>query len=131
MQLQGKCNIHTLFLYFVKYKGFRHRAGYAAKPIPCFDDDVDYIGRDVNSCSETLTKSPDDCQFLCQDDPKCNFFVWIKSSHRKKNQCCLKQRRTIKMKRRGMISGSKYCPGNYHSGLLKLTKTLNKTKSVV
>ena len=104
---------------FVEYIGFHRRAGltpqdyyHYAKPTSCFQDNVDYIGRYVNSCSETITKTPQDCQLLCQDDPKCNFFVWIKDGHRKQNQCCFKRNKMRKMKRPGMISGPKYCPGN-------------------
>ena len=91
--------------------GFSHRSGYLSERIPCFEDDIDYIGRDVNSCVDTLTETPEDCQILCQDDPQCNFFVWIKSSHRRKNQCCFKNKIKRKMERRGMISGPKFCPG--------------------
>ena len=104
-----------IFFLISKLTAFRRRAGNVSKPIHCFEDNVDFIGRDINSCSETITKSPEDCQFLCQDDPNCNFFVWIKSTHRKKNQCCFKQKKKRKLKRHGMISGPKYCPGTYES----------------
>ena len=79
----------------------------------CIEDNTDYIGRTINKCSETITNRWEECQLLCKDNPYCNFFVWMKSSHHMKNQCCLKDKIKRKIKRKGMKSGPKFCLGRY------------------
>ena len=86
----------------------------------CIEDETDYIGRTINKCSETITNNWEECQQLCQDNPFCNFFVWMKPSHKMKNQCCLKDKIQRKINRRGLKSGPKFCLGKNRIEFLSL-----------
>ena len=97
--------------YFISFLISTPFLDYNVKNETCVEDDTDYIGRTINKCSETITSHWEECQLLCQDNPFCNSFVWMKESHSMKHQCCLKDKIQRKTKRRGMKSGPKFCLG--------------------
>ena len=76
----------------------------------CIKKDVDYLGADLNQCSDK-TYSLEDCQLLCGNKEGCAHFTWIGLGHGRYKDCCLKTANGWREgKNVGMYSGPKVCP---------------------
>ena len=64
-----------------------------------------------------MTKSPEECQALCQKSKKCTGFTWTSNDYvgsaEEHNRCCLKgEKFSSHEKETGIVSGPKFCLGD-------------------
>ena len=88
----GRPGAPALFEY-LKYRAF----------LECFESDTEYPGNDINSIAYPIT--PQECQRLCQMDPRCQFFTAASTNH----ICWLKTAKSTPKFIKGFITGPKHC----------------------
>jgi len=89
----------------------------------CTEDNIDYLGHDIGS---KTVNSESDCGILCLQNPKCNFWTWVKPSydgrlgHGIRLICHLKSSDAGRVELADVVSGTKGCitgrkvvPGRY------------------
>ena len=81
-----------------------------AGALNCFNINVDYAGNDLR---RAIVDSASNCQKLCSEEEKCEFFTWATQ----KKTCYLKHsNRGQKPTRTSTTSGPKSCIGNICTG---------------
>ena len=81
----------------------------------CFDRGIDYNGFDLEDGKYVSTESADACQTECKNNDRCKYWSWVPDYH---NSCWLKDGKGQTSQSPGIISGPKYCPGNYNNWFL-------------